>query len=237
MIYKLGLLGASGKMGQEVSALLSEGFTVGTDTFELADGITQTGRLQSIDGVELRTFEQDPREPVHAWIDFSRPEATLQLLESTKEPVVICTTGFTSAQKKTVEEFARTRPLLLAPNTSLGIKVLSRLIGEASALADHGFSVVLEEDHHKDKKDSPSGTAKRLLEVLEKAGFGPAQVHVTRAGSIVGNHTVRLIAGGEELSIRHSVTDRRIFARGAVIAAHFLLKQKTPRLYTFDEVV
>jgi 4-hydroxy-tetrahydrodipicolinate reductase len=236
VIYKVGLLGASGRMGQEVAALLSEGFTLGPDAFELADGVTLTGKLTTIEGMELRTFDEPEREPVHVWIDFSRPAGTLQLLEKTDRPVVVCTTGFTKEEQSKLEAHARRRPILLCPNTSPGMKVMGEMMGAAGLLASHGFSAVLEEDHHRHKKDAPSGTAKRLLELLERHGFSDVQVHVTRAGNIVGNHTVRLIADGEELLVRHRVTDRRVFARGALWGAQFLLRQKEPRLYQFDEV-
>src|SRR5690606_24677515 len=126
-------------------------------------------------------------------------------------------------------------PVLLCPNTSIGMNRMSAMLVLAKPLASQGFACVVEEDHHKAKKDSPSGSAKRLLEALAKAGFDAPQVHVTRAGSIVGNHRVRFIADGEELVVEHRVTDRKIFARGALHGAQFLLKQKEPRIYRFEE--
>lgn len=236
LIYKVGLMGASGRMGQEVASLLADGFTLGPDAFELSDGVTLSGRLLTLEGMPLRTLNEPEREPVHVWIDFSRPEGTLALLEKTDRPVVICTTGFTPDQRGRLEELARTRPLLLCPNTSPGMKVMNLMIRQAESLSGLGFKAVLEEDHHLSKKDKPSGSAKHLLEVLRQAGYEDVQVHATRAGSIVGNHTVRLIADGEELLVQHRVTERRIFARGALWAAQFLLRQKQPRLYFFDEV-
>lgn len=236
VIYKVGILGASGRMGQEVAALLGDGFTLGPDAFELADGVTLSGKLLTLEGMPLRTLDEQEREPVHVWIDFSRPEGTLALLEKTDRPVVIGTTGFTDAALEKIRAFARTRPILLCPNTSSGMKVMAEMVGLAGALVPQGFVAVLDEDHHRLKKDAPSGTAKRLLSALKDAGFSDVQVHVTRAGSIVGNHTVRFIADGEELLVQHRVTDRRIFARGALWGAQFLMWQQTPRLYTFDEV-
>ncbi len=237
MIYKVGLLGASGRMGQEVASVLSEGFTQGADAFELADGITRSGRLVSLEGMTLRKMEEPEREPVHVWIDFSRPEATLELLARTDRPVVICTTGFSPEQREEMEQYAGRVPLMICPNTSVGVNLMSHFLSQTSALKALGFAAVLEEDHHQNKKDAPSGTAKHLLEVLAAAGYGDVQVHVTRAGSIVGNHTVRLIGDGEEIVIQHRATERRIFARGALCAAAFLLKVKAPGLYHFDEVL
>lgn len=236
MIYKVGLLGASGRMGQQVASLLANGFTLGKDAFELADGISLSGRLTSIEGIELRQMNEPEREPVHVWIDFSRPEATLALLEKTDRPVVVCTTGFTPAEIEKIREHARKTPLMLCPNTSPGMQVMVEMLRNADSLLSLGFTSVLEEDHHRHKKDSPSGTAKRLLDVLRAAGYEDTQVHVTRAGDIVGNHTVRLIADGEEVLVQHRVTDRQVFARGALWGAQYLLKQTEPRLYSFEEV-
>jgi len=231
-------MGASGRMGQEIAALLSDGFTIGTDAFELSDGITQSGRLLSLEGMSLRKLEDPEREPVHVWIDFSRPEGTLALLEKIDCPIVIGTTGFTGPQHERIESFAKRQRVLLCPNTSPGMNWMQGAMKHTGHLAALDFAAVLEDEHHKNKKDAPSGTAKRLLQALTGAGFdaGKVQVHVTRAGSIVGNHKVRFIADGEELSIEHRVTDRRIFAKGALRGAHFLLQQTKPKLYTFDEV-
>lgn len=223
-------------MGQNVASLLSNGFMLGSDAFEFSDGVALSGRLSSVEGVELRTFQEPAREPVHVWIDFSRPEATMALLEQTDRPVVICTTGFTVEQKEIIQDFARKVPVLMCPNTSPGLQVMSEMLRKSAGLSSLGFTAVLEEDHHRHKKDSPSGTAKRLLEVLRESGFGDVQVHVTRAGDIVGNHTVRLIADGEEVLVQHRVTDRMVFARGALWGASFLLKQTEPRIYSFEEV-
>jgi 4-hydroxy-tetrahydrodipicolinate reductase len=236
LIYKVGILGASGRMGREVAALLADGFILGPDAFELSDGVTLSGRLLSLEGMPLRTLEDPEREPVHVWIDFSRPEGTLALLEKTDRPVVICTTGFTPDQMQAVQAAATKRPLLFCPNTSAGMQVMGQMVKTTASLAKLGFSTVLDEDHHLHKKDSPSGTAKRLLEQLRQAGYEQTPVHVTRAGSTVGTHTVRWIADGEEIVVQHRVTDRKIFARGALWGAQFLLRQTKPRLYFFDEV-
>jgi 4-hydroxy-tetrahydrodipicolinate reductase len=236
LIFKVGLMGASGRMGREVAALLADGFTLNSDAFELSDGVTLSGHLLSIEGMPLRTLRDPEREPVHVWIDFSRPEGTLELLRKTDRPVVICTTGFTPEQMGTIENHARTRPLLLAPNTSMGMHIMGQMVKAAAPLSQLGFTTVLDDDHHVHKKDAPSGTAKRLLDQLQFAGFESTPVHVTRAGTTVGTHTVRWIADGEELLVQHRVTDRRIFARGALWAAQFLLRQTKPRVYLFDEV-
>lgn len=234
MIYKVGLCGATGKMGLAIAGLLAEGYQRDRDTLELCDAVGNSGRLTSVEGIEVRHVDEHPREPVHLWLDFSRPAGTMELLETIDCPVVIGTTGFTPEQQVRISEYARRKPVLLCPNTSPGMALMARMLREVPMPKD--FAVALEEDHHRHKKDSPSGTAKMLLAILEAQGHKDIQVNVTRAGSIVGNHTVRFIADGEEISITHRVSDRKIFANGALLGALFLARQKSPRVYTMDDV-
>jgi 4-hydroxy-tetrahydrodipicolinate reductase len=235
LIYKVGILG-TGKVGKEIAALLSDGFVLGDDRFELSDAISESGSLQSIEGIPVRQWGEPEREPVHLWIDFSRPEGTLRLLEQVSTPILIGTTGFTPEQLSYVQAYAKRFPVLLAPNTSPGMKAVLRMTSESAGLGSLGFTTVLEEDHHRFKVDAPSGSAKRLLGLLKEIGFQNTQVHSTRAGSLVGTHTVRWIGEGEEILLQHRVTDRNVFAKGALWGARFLVKQTKAKLYTFEEV-
>ncbi len=235
MIYKVGILG-TGKVGKEIASLLSDGFVLGEDRFELSDAISESGSLQSIEGIPVRQWGEPEREPVHLWIDFSRPEGTLRLLEQVSTPVLIGTTGFTPEQLLRVQEYSTRFPVLLAPNTSPGMKSVLRMAKESADLHALGFASVLEEDHHRFKVDAPSGSAKRILSLLEDVGFQNTQVHSTRAGSLVGTHTVRWIGEGEEILLQHRVTERSVFAKGAIWGAQFLMKQTKAKLYSFEEV-
>jgi 4-hydroxy-tetrahydrodipicolinate reductase len=221
-------------MGLEIAGLLAEGFSRGTDTLELSDAISASGRLSSIDGIPVRLMSEPPREPVHVWIDFSRPAGTIALLEQIDCPVLIGTTGLGDSERTLIDAYARRHPVLLGANTSPGMALMTRMLRSVSVSGD--FAAVLEEDHHRHKKDAPSGTAKTLLQILHEQGHPDVQVHVTRAGAIVGTHTVRFIADGEELSLQHRVTDRKVFATGALLGALFLARQKTPRLYGMEDV-
>jgi len=236
MIFKVGILGASGRVGSEVAALLAPGYRRGPDLLELADAVTGSGKLVSIEGVDCRTLEDEPREPVHVWVDFSRPEATLKLLETADAPVVIGTTGFTDAELSRVRAYAERHAVLLAPNTSPSLAVVSKLLKQLPKADQWDCEVVLSEEHHKHKKDAPSGTAKRLIAVLAERGFTDPQVQVTRAGEIIGVHTVKLISANEEITIEHRVSQRRVFAEGALAAAAFLARGLSPRLYSMEEV-
>jgi 4-hydroxy-tetrahydrodipicolinate reductase len=235
VIGKVGILGVSGRMGLEIAGLLADGFEHKGVTLELADAVASSDRLTTIEGIPVRRLEAPPREPVHVWIDFSRPAGTVELLKRNQGPVVIGTTGFDEAQLATVRAYSQKHPVLLAPNTSPGMNLVLALLKQIPRGLT-GFDVVLEEGHHKHKKDSPSGTAKAMIAALESAGHPPGQVLVTRAGGIVGVHAVKLISNDEEITIEHRVADRKVFARGALQAAAYLLQQKKPGMYQMSDV-
>lgn len=237
MIYKVGVLGASGRVGSEVASLCGlENFAVGKDWLELADAVTGSGKLVSIEGIDCRTLSDPERDKVHVWVDFSRPEATLKLLETASAPIVIGTTGFTDAQMTKVRAYSEKHAVLLAPNTSPSLTVVSKLLSELPKAGTWDCEVVLAEEHHKHKKDSPSGTAKKLLTVLAERGFKAPQVQVTRAGEIIGVHTVKLISANEQITIEHRVNSRKVFAEGALAAAAFLARGVSPGLYSMEAV-
>ena len=235
MIYKVGLCGASGRMGIEVASLLSGGLAVGNDLFELADAVAGSRKLVSVEGIDVRTLDDPPREPVHGWIDFSRPAATVRLLETVDRPVVIATTGFNAEELAAIERASKRVPVLVAPNTSPGIRQLYRMVAALDG-PDAGFSAAVLETHHSRKKDAPSGTAKALVERLRDRGYGDVSSAVFRAGGVPGEHEIRLVAEDELIVIAHRVWNRRVFARGAITALHWLLQQKKPRLYAVDEI-
>lgn len=244
MILKVGIWGASGKMGLEVASLLAAGFSTEregkTYHFELADAVSQNAKYTSVEGIEVRTPSEPAREPVHVWVDFSRPEGTLNLLQSSKAPVVVATTGFSPDQLEHVKVAAARIPVLYSANFSPGMGWIQNWLrhGEKHPFADSPDTrVFLEEIHHRHKKDAPSGTAKALLDSLRARGREEVQTYALRAGDVIGVHELKWIADGEEVTITHRVTDRKIFARGALLGAAFLATQKTPRLYSFDEAV
>jgi len=236
MIYKVGLLGASGRMGQEISSLMATGFSSGGSQLELGDAVSGSGKLKSLDGVPVRRLEDPVWQDVHVWIDFSRPAGTLRLLEQIEGPIVIGTTGFSPGEREKIFRFSERWPVLLAPNTSPGMNRMVKMLRAAPLSERDDFDVVFEEEHHKHKKDAPSGTAKMLLAVLGEMGARDVQVQVTRAGGIVGNHRVKLISPDEEIVFEHRVFQRSVFARGALLGALFLLKEKRPGLRSMDEV-
>lgn len=239
MIIKMGLQGATGRTGSEVANLISSGYQLGEDILELADAISFRSPITHIDSVPIRRPHDPPREPVHVWIDFSQPAATLNLLESTSEPVVIGTTGHTPDQLEKIEAHSKERPLVLAPNMSIGIALFHRFLNSLPP-AQTLFpmpDLVVQEEHHRNKKDLPSGTANALVQSAKARGYLSKEVFSVRAGDIRGTHTLRFIFPNEELKISHQVLDRSVFAFGALKAAVFVAKIKKPGKYSFEDVL
>jgi 4-hydroxy-tetrahydrodipicolinate reductase len=207
-------MGATGRMGKELTALLAEPYKIGEVLFELT-----------------------PSTQADIWIDFSHPDATVKLLSAIETPIVIGTTGFNEEQIKKIHDYAKKHPVLLAPNMSPGMAVIKKLLQHLSELKSMGFEAVLSEVHHKHKKDAPSGTAKSLNASLKDIGFNDVQLNVTRAGSEKGLHKITFYSDEEELSIEHRVSDRKVFSKGALLGAAFLIRKNVPGLYTYQEVV
>lgn len=224
MIYKVGLLGATGRMGTEIASLLSNRYSLGSDQLELSQAVSRSQMMNpSI-------------EPVNVWIDFSRPEATLSLLETVQEPVVIGTTGFSHSDLEIIKNHAQKQPILLTANTSPGMNLMMQMLQHSSVTAKLGYDVVASEIHHRHKKDSPSGTLKALIKILEENGNRNIQIQSARAGDEKGTHTISFFSEDEELTLTHRVNNRTVFAKGALLAAHFMARQKKPGLFSFQDV-
>lgn len=212
MHHKVGIWGATGRMGQELTALLRDGFSVENDTLLFSNDVSLA----------------------QVWVDFSQPEGTVSLLEKIQAPVVIGTTGFTGAQLERIHHYAKTQPVLLSSNMSPGMNLVLKILKDIPPLSS-GFDAVVSEIHHKKKKDAPSGTALSILSVLKEMGYDSVQVESVRAGNVKGVHRVSFIGEDEEFSIEHRVFNRTVFARGALLAAHFILRQK-PALFTMEDL-
>lgn len=180
---------------------------------------------------------------VDAIIDFtndSGARGAARFAEATGAAILVGTTALTASTIAMLEQTARVVPLMIAPNTSLGMALLRRLTRDAARALGGGYDVDVVERHHVFKKDAPSGSALLLAEaVAEGRGepLPPERVHAIRAGDIVGEHEVELTGPGERFLLAHSVTDRDVFARGALRAAAWLTTQEPGRVYQFDDSV
>jgi 4-hydroxy-tetrahydrodipicolinate reductase len=190
-------------------------------------------------------------------IDFSQPCATrvnLMACHAARKPLLIGTTGYPSELASVFDAAVRDIPLLVAPNTSVGVTLLIELVRAAAHALPADFDIEIIEAHHRMKQDAPSGTA-LALEKAASQGRGLAEVDVAksrtgnrsgprrdgeiglavvRGGDIVGEHTVLLAGQGEQLALTHRATDRAIFARGALRAGLWLADQPPGRYAMCD---
>ena len=192
-------------------------------------------------------------------IDFTAPVVTLALLEKAiqyKKAMVIGTTGMEKDDIQTLTQLAPSIPCVFAPNMSIGINVLLNILGQMVKALGSGYDIEVIEAHHNKKKDAPSGTALKLAEVLAQAsnwdigevgvfsrqgmigerGTREIGVQTIRAGDIVGDHTVLFGGQGERIELIHRAQSRDTFARGALRAAEWVVKQP-PGLYHMADVL
>jgi 4-hydroxy-tetrahydrodipicolinate reductase len=192
-------------------------------------------------------------------IDFSFHEVTpviASLAARHNLPLVIGTTGHTAEERSSILSTVEGKiPVVWAGNYSVGVNTLNYLTRKAATILGDKYEPELMEMHHHHKKDAPSGTAERLIDILKDAyayrdenvthgreglvGARPEKeigVHAIRGGDIVGEHTVYFIGDGERVELTHKATDRKIFAQGAIRAAHWAVG-KPPAVYNMEDVL
>ncbi len=239
---QVAIFGASGRMGRAVVAAVEE-----------SSGAAVTGST---------TSSGDPAAALRGAdvaIEFALPQATaanLAACVAAKRPIVIGTTGHDDAQRAQIAAAAREIAIVMAPNMSLGVNLLLKLVELTAGKLDASYDIEVFEAHHRNKKDAPSGTALalgaaaasgrgvKLSEVAEHArhGTGAGRAHgaigfsVFRGGDVVGDHTVTFAGAGERIELTHRASDRMAFARGAVQAARWLVG-RPPGLYSMQDVL
>ena len=192
-------------------------------------------------------------------IDFTRPEATLAHLAVCAElgvKAVIGTTGFDAAQKAEIAEFAERTAIVFAPNMSVGVNVVLKLLDLAARAMNEGFDIEIVEAHHRNKVDAPSGTALQMGQVVADAlgrdlkacaVYGregvtgvrdPSTIGfaTVRGGDIIGDHTVLFAGAGERIEVSHKASNRAIYAQGSLRAARFLAG-KSVGLFGMNDVL
>lgn len=180
-----------------------------------------------------------------ALIEFTSPHSTLEHLRiaaKLKKPTVIGTTGFRSDEEAIIAAFAKEIPIVFSPNMSVGVNLLFELARLATERLGLRYDIAIVEAHHRTKQDSPSGTAKRLQEIISEAR-SPSKIvkesipyHSIRVGDIVGEHTVIFAGPHERLELTHRASSRDVFAVGALRAAQFIVRQP-PGLYDMSHVL
>ena len=196
-------------------------------------------------------------------IDFTRPEGTLANLAAcaaAKVGAVVGTTGLSNGDREKLRQLARTIPIVLAPNMSVGVNVLFKLVEVAAQRLGDDYDIEIVEMHHRHKVDAPSGTALKLGEAAATAlgrelksagvyaregvtGERPARAigfATLRGGDVVGEHTVIFAGDGERIELTHRAGSRMNFAQGALRAARFVALKRAarePRMYDMQDVL
>jgi 4-hydroxy-tetrahydrodipicolinate reductase len=257
------VVGAAGKMGARIVHIIQESPaiklfraierpdhpSIGKDIGEIVGlgklGVPLEGGLEKRGGDVI--------------INFSNPQASLESLgfaHKTGLAIVIGTTGLNPEQMERVKELSKSTRCVMAPNMSVGMNLMFRIVQEIARVLGPDYDIEILEAHHRLKKDSPSGTAVKLGELIAKTAgrdFGQVGVYgrkgmvgertreeigmqVIRAGDIVGEHTVLFGGIGERLEITHRAHSRDNFARGAVRAALWVVGQPNG-LYDMQDVL
>lgn len=260
---KVGICGISGRMGRMVlKKLLERGHTLSAgfdrvvvEKLDVEDNIIDLNGLK----VTLCDINIKDVKNTDGIIDFSSPEYTLKMVDAAVQcikPIVIGTTGCTEEEVDKIKKASKIIPVLMAPNMSLGVNLLFKLTEIASKALKNELDIEVFEAHHRLKKDAPSGTAKKLVEIIKNSipelknssevtgrnGIigertdNEIGIMAMRGGDIVGEHTVFFNGIGERIELTHRATNRGVFASGAVTALEYLI-DKEPGLYTMYDVL
>ena len=264
MSVRIAVAGASGRMGR----MLIEAVLDAPDA-TLAAALDQPGSpalgldaaafLGRSSGVTITSDLRAGLSQAEVLIDFTRPEGTLAHLAVCRElgvKAVIGTTGFTEAHKAEVQAAAQHTAIVMAPNMSVGVNVVLKLLQTAAKALSQGFDIEIIEAHHRHKVDAPSGTALAMGQAVADAlgrdlkacaVYGregvtgerdPSTIGfaTVRGGDIIGDHTVLFAGIGERIEITHKSSSRAVYAQGSLRAARFLAGQRTG-LFGMDDVL
>lgn len=246
------LTGVAGRMGRALREALAA-----REDMVLTAAVERPGHEligQRLDGVRVRDWVEEALGDVDVVVDFSTPDATARFVEQAAGEgiaFVSGTTGLDDRARAALKAASERIPVLWAPNMSIGVNLLFRLVEAAARALGPDFDPEIIEFHHRFKLDAPSGTAMRLAEILRdvtqanlvfgREGAKAARrnevgVHAVRGGDVVGDHTVVFAALGERLELTHRAHSRATFAEGALRAAAFLAT-RPPGLYTMADVL
>lgn len=264
-MIKLAVAGAAGKMGKAIlgGAFKDKAFQV-TGALEHASSPSLGKDLGEIlglgsRGVKISSDLSAVLKKSDVLIDFTHPTAIASNLDAcvkTKTAYVLGTTGFDAKTKTLLQKASKTIAIVQSPNMSVGVNLLFKLAELTAEILDESYDIEISEAHHRMKKDSPSGTAVKLLELVAavrkkdlkkdvvygregEIGVRPkGQIGVLalRGGDVIGDHTVFFFGDGERLELTHKASSRDAFALGALRAAKFVASHKSG-LYNMQNVL
>lgn len=253
MKIRISILGR-GRMGQEVQRYITD-----------SDDLILAGIWARTDGAgesHPPALQSDNLSSVlssaQVAVDFTLPDVTDDVIRATvgaKTPLVCGVSGLSESTRQLMADAAKEIPVLYDRNMSLGVAVLQQLVQLAGAALGDQFEAEIHETHHMHKIDAPSGTALQLGEALAASrgqsltdvrhydpcgnsvpAKGKIHFDVTRRGEVPGEHSVLFKSDNESLSLTHKVSDRRVFAAGAITAARWLVNQPAG-LYSMQDVI
>ncbi|MDY6855526.1 MAG: 4-hydroxy-tetrahydrodipicolinate reductase [Thermodesulfobacteriota bacterium] len=265
MMLKSIVVGASGRMGNRIIHAINE-----TGGIDLIAGVEfkghpaigrDAGELVGLGKLNI-DIKDNLKEVIHLGdviIDFTNNTASMNHLKIAAEnnvPIVIGSTGFSSQQIEEVRELSKNTRCVISPNMSVGVNLLFKIIQNIGEVLKDDYDIEIIEAHHRFKKDSPSGTAMKIAQILaetlkrdintvgvygRKGNIGERTqqeigIQAVRAGDIVGEHTVIFGGLGERLEVTHRAHSREGFARGAVKAAKWVV-HKENGLYDMQDVM
>ncbi len=252
-MIKIAIAGASGRMGRAIVRELHQSndmeVAVALERKGSPSLRKDVGVVAGLEKMGIAITDDANDVAFDVMIDFSKPEGLsehLQLCQALNVAIVIGMTGLNADQNQQIADAANHIPVLFAANTSVGINLCVSLVEMASKVIGEVSDIEIVESHHRHKVDAPSGTALLLGEAvaatlatdLSRCGVFAREGHTgerkpgsigfsaIRGGDIAGEHTVMFIGDGERIEITHRATDRKIFAQGAIRAAHWLSMQQ-----------
>ncbi len=258
----IAVIGAAGRMGRALVRAVAEtpGAALGAavERAGAAELGSDAGTLAGVPALGVKLQAQGPTGS-DIWIDFSAPAASVanaRAAATAGARIVIGTTGLSAADKEAIAGAAKKTAIVLAPNMSIGVNVLLKLVADAARALGPTYDLEIVEAHHRAKRDAPSGTALRLAEALAEAtgrdldrtaryarrgDIGPRTteeigIQTIRGGDVVGDHTVFFLGLGERIELTHRASSRDTFAHGAVRAALWLAG-RAPGLYDMRDVL
>jgi 4-hydroxy-tetrahydrodipicolinate reductase len=267
---KLVVIGAAGRMGKRILSLASDScqfdVVAAVERQDHPDIGKDAGLVTGAEPMNVKLGSAYPAaaDPSTALrtcvaIDFSQPEATDKTLDYCAEngvALVLGTTGLSNQQRERIKTASKKTPILYATNMSVGMNILFYLVGKVADMLGEEYDIEIVEQHHRFKKDAPSGSALTLAENICNAmgrdfpdalthgrsgkdalrEKGTVGIHAVRAGDITGKHEVIFATLGETVSLSHTAHSRDTFARGALRAAEWLIGKK-PALYSMADVL
>ena len=264
-LLKAGVVGVEGKMGSTILSLL-----INSNEFEVVgatelSGSTAIGKdigaltASAEQGTKVKEKIEDAFKNADGIIDFSSPASSLETAKYAAKncnALVIGTTGFSDKQKKSLLKLAQNFPCVFSPNMSVGVNVMFEMSKKLTELLGNDFDIEILESHHRNKKDSPSGTALKIAEVVSQSlnknlsdiavynrhgntgerKKGEIGIQTLRGGDVVGEHSLIFYGDGERIEFTHKASSRDTFARGAIRALKWV-SDRPAGLYSMKDVL